>query len=402
MVSSAAGGCLHPTRPSLLPRGWAEPLGRAGQARGVRRLLRALGTLAVSAWWQHVPRRAELRGTLCWHRCHSVSVLQKLPFTIPELVQSSPCRSSDGVLYTGTRAPPQGPPGVRWGGGPAEQLQGRRGARGPGGVRHGVDVLLFAGKKQDTWFVVDPKSGEKQTTLSTEASDGLCPSSPLLYIGRTRKPALLCCVPVLGCPPAPWGPGLPREAGAPQQPAPLLGSVTPTCRGWAGPAAFPPLPLPTARCDPVALLSPQSTSSPCTTPSRGSCAGTPPTPTTQHRSARSPTPTVSRCSPLAGTCGSRPCWSPGKVAAGSDVPCRGSSAWQRRGHGSVPSGTRPSGMAGPAWPGDGHRAPWSTPWVAAGRVGSPRSAPAWQPAAPAPSVPGQRCHTSPPAGTGWW
>lgn len=29
------------------------------------------------------------------------SSLQKLPFTIPELVQSSPCRSSDGVLYTG-------------------------------------------------------------------------------------------------------------------------------------------------------------------------------------------------------------------------------------------------------------------------------------------------------------
>uniref|UniRef100_A0A8V5FN56 Serine/threonine-protein kinase/endoribonuclease IRE1 n=1 Tax=Melopsittacus undulatus TaxID=13146 RepID=A0A8V5FN56_MELUD len=68
--------------------------------------------------------------------------LMKLPFTIPELVQSSPCRSSDGVLYTG--------------------------------------------KKQDTWVIVDPKSGEKQTTLSTEAWDGLCPSSPLLYIGRTQ------------------------------------------------------------------------------------------------------------------------------------------------------------------------------------------------------------------------
>ncbi|XP_068885936.1 serine/threonine-protein kinase/endoribonuclease IRE2 isoform X2 [Aphelocoma coerulescens] len=68
--------------------------------------------------------------------------LMKLPFTIPELVQSSPCRSSDGVLYTG--------------------------------------------KKQDTWFIVDPKSGEKQTTLSTEAWDGLCPTSPLLYIGRTQ------------------------------------------------------------------------------------------------------------------------------------------------------------------------------------------------------------------------
>ncbi|KAM9305462.1 serine/threonine-protein kinase/endoribonuclease IRE2 [Gastrophryne carolinensis] len=68
--------------------------------------------------------------------------LMKLPFTIQELVQSSPCRSSDGILYTG--------------------------------------------KKTDSWFVVDPKSGQKQTTLSTQSSDGLCPSSPLLYIGRTQ------------------------------------------------------------------------------------------------------------------------------------------------------------------------------------------------------------------------
>ncbi|KAG9467748.1 hypothetical protein GDO78_014401 [Eleutherodactylus coqui] len=68
--------------------------------------------------------------------------LMKLPFTIQELVQSSPCRSSDGILYTG--------------------------------------------KKQDSWFVLDPKSGEKQTTLSTDSSDGLCPSTPLLYIGRTQ------------------------------------------------------------------------------------------------------------------------------------------------------------------------------------------------------------------------
>lgn len=27
--------------------------------------------------------------------------LKKLPFSIPELVSSSPCRSSDGILYTG-------------------------------------------------------------------------------------------------------------------------------------------------------------------------------------------------------------------------------------------------------------------------------------------------------------
>lgn len=30
-------------------------------------------------------------------------MLQKLPFTIPELVQASPCRSSDGILYMGER-----------------------------------------------------------------------------------------------------------------------------------------------------------------------------------------------------------------------------------------------------------------------------------------------------------
>lgn len=196
--------CFHGAGQSL----WAGQ-GRAGSGRSEAPACPwHLGGVSLAAARPH-EAGAELRGTLRWHRCHSVSVLQKLPFTIPELVQSSPCRSSDGVLYTGTRAPRQGPPGARWGGGLAEWLQGRRGARGPGGVWH--DVLLFAGKKQDTWFVVDPKSGEKQTTLSTEASDGLCPSSPLLYIGRTRKPALLCHLPVLGCLPAPWGPGLPRE-----------------------------------------------------------------------------------------------------------------------------------------------------------------------------------------------
>ncbi|XP_039631804.1 serine/threonine-protein kinase/endoribonuclease IRE1 isoform X2 [Polypterus senegalus] len=68
--------------------------------------------------------------------------LMKLPFSIPKLVQSSPCRGSEGVLYTG--------------------------------------------KKLDTWFLVDPKTGEKQTTLTTESSDSICPSVPLLYIGRSE------------------------------------------------------------------------------------------------------------------------------------------------------------------------------------------------------------------------
>ncbi|KAG8513539.1 Serine/threonine-protein kinase/endoribonuclease IRE2 [Galemys pyrenaicus] len=63
--------------------------------------------------------------------------LMKLPFTIPELVHASPCRSSDGVFYTG--------------------------------------------RKQDAWVVVDPESGETQMTLTTEG-----PSTPRLYIGRTQ------------------------------------------------------------------------------------------------------------------------------------------------------------------------------------------------------------------------
>ncbi|XP_037670210.1 serine/threonine-protein kinase/endoribonuclease IRE2 isoform X1 [Choloepus didactylus] len=63
--------------------------------------------------------------------------LMKLPFTIPELVHTSPCRSSDGVFYTG--------------------------------------------RKQDAWFVVDPESGETQMTLTTEV-----PTIPRLYIGRTQ------------------------------------------------------------------------------------------------------------------------------------------------------------------------------------------------------------------------
>ncbi|XP_057699395.1 serine/threonine-protein kinase/endoribonuclease IRE1 isoform X2 [Corythoichthys intestinalis] len=68
--------------------------------------------------------------------------LMKLPFTIPELVQSAPCRSSDGILYTG--------------------------------------------KKQDVWFVVDPETGAKQTSITTSSSDSMCANTPLMYIGRTE------------------------------------------------------------------------------------------------------------------------------------------------------------------------------------------------------------------------
>lgn len=48
--------------------------------------------------------------------------LKKLPFTIPELVAASPCKSSDGILYTG--------------------------------------------KKVDTWFAVDRYTGRRQGAVS--------------------------------------------------------------------------------------------------------------------------------------------------------------------------------------------------------------------------------------------
>lgn len=45
-------------------------------------------------------------------------MLKKLPFTIPELVANAPCRSSEGMLYTG--------------------------------------------KKSDTWFILDPLTGSRE------------------------------------------------------------------------------------------------------------------------------------------------------------------------------------------------------------------------------------------------
>lgn len=46
-------------------------------------------------------------------------------------------------------------------------------------------ICTHEGKKQDVWFVVDPETGEKQTSLTTSSSESICPNTPLLYIGRT-------------------------------------------------------------------------------------------------------------------------------------------------------------------------------------------------------------------------
>ncbi|KAJ8682778.1 hypothetical protein QAD02_018570 [Eretmocerus hayati] len=70
--------------------------------------------------------------------------LKKLPFTIPQLVASSPCRSSDGILYTG--------------------------------------------RKIDTWFNVDPQTGEREQLLGFTKAENTCPidvQNPI-FVGRTE------------------------------------------------------------------------------------------------------------------------------------------------------------------------------------------------------------------------
>lgn len=70
--------------------------------------------------------------------------LKKLPFTIPQLVSSSPCRSSDGILYTG--------------------------------------------RKKDTWYKLDPRNGNKQQVLGWDITTSTCPleTNQFIYIGRTK------------------------------------------------------------------------------------------------------------------------------------------------------------------------------------------------------------------------
>uniref|UniRef100_A0A8C4WVG4 Uncharacterized protein n=1 Tax=Eptatretus burgeri TaxID=7764 RepID=A0A8C4WVG4_EPTBU len=71
----------------------------------------------------------------------SQSGLVKLPFSIPELVHAAPCRTSDGLLYTG--------------------------------------------KKQDSWSVIDAWTGRReQLTGSYSPSSSSDLESCLIYIGR--------------------------------------------------------------------------------------------------------------------------------------------------------------------------------------------------------------------------
>lgn len=76
--------------------------------------------------------------------------LKKLPYTIPQLVASAPCRSSDGILYSG--------------------------------------------KKKDTWFLIDPKTGkrEKVVGFGADSKDSIgWATSRSVYLGRTQYTVLM-------------------------------------------------------------------------------------------------------------------------------------------------------------------------------------------------------------------
>lgn len=78
--------------------------------------------------------------------------LKKLPYTIPQLVANAPCRSSDGILYSG--------------------------------------------KKSDTWFIVDPKTGRREKVSFEDSVSGGKNSigwatSRSIYLGRTQYTVMM-------------------------------------------------------------------------------------------------------------------------------------------------------------------------------------------------------------------
>ncbi|KAJ6643328.1 Serine/threonine-protein kinase/endoribonuclease ire-1 [Pseudolycoriella hygida] len=78
--------------------------------------------------------------------------LKKLPYTIPQLVANAPCRSSDGILYSG--------------------------------------------KKSDTWFLIDPKTGQREQVLGfgspSQYADKIgWATSRAVYLGRTQYTVLM-------------------------------------------------------------------------------------------------------------------------------------------------------------------------------------------------------------------
>ncbi|VDN41577.1 unnamed protein product [Gongylonema pulchrum] len=70
--------------------------------------------------------------------------LKKLPYSIPQLVNASPCRTNDGVLY--------------------------------------------AGSKRDVWLEIDPETGTKLHELSLSHTDRHCPlnKNSSVFIGRSE------------------------------------------------------------------------------------------------------------------------------------------------------------------------------------------------------------------------
>lgn len=86
------------------------------------------------------------------YRLQGVSGLKKMPYTIPQLVASAPCKSSDGILYSG--------------------------------------------KKKDTWFLIDPTTGQREKVLGfgapPEKSETIgWATKRAIYLGRTQYTVLM-------------------------------------------------------------------------------------------------------------------------------------------------------------------------------------------------------------------
>lgn len=87
------------------------------------------------------------------YKLQGLGALKKLPYTIPQLVASAPCKSSDGILYSG--------------------------------------------KKKDTWFLIDPKTGRREKVFGfgaapIDANEAIgWATSRAIYLGRTQYTVLM-------------------------------------------------------------------------------------------------------------------------------------------------------------------------------------------------------------------
>lgn len=104
------------------------------------------------------------------------SGLKRMPFTIPQLVTSSPCKSSDGILYTGKSW-------WKFCNGNTNSIQMDFAL-----INSLIRSSFWLGYKKDSWFTLDAETGVKHDLdVFDSPTDSVCPQSThtSVFIGKT-------------------------------------------------------------------------------------------------------------------------------------------------------------------------------------------------------------------------